>query len=956
METAQSKAVNIPLLDGKDVYIANHYLNNSLNGYTLRDKFGNLNTRKFIATMDYSLDLIKLNDVYKEVYRNRNFYEYVGKNKKYTRHIINVTFKYSNKLYNKAGLGLYIKFGYSPTEITLKDNVCVKNGILIAIKTLPNKVKSKNITDDYLVRSPLSQEILGKYFYYDTELGVYKAKNNIETLTTISDIRTDLYENGFVCDGIKYVRFKRSSGSSRVGKCLFIDEKLYKKMHKWEMCGLNMKNGAKCDLASLEPYIALTLSSIIDTINITPNEILVIPDYESKFTTTCVATELDNNNRLVSSAKQVDMSNSIWDGQSLLDVSKFGDYKEYGMLLLRTRFFKSACFNTNIQKWFEDNGITEVSQLNGYTQANSISEIKLITTPSSIKYLKFGSLEDWLWTIEPQFGVVKHDKPTHYFDGRVVQTHYQLLNTLQLTQDEVQEFLKPTIDYITKLKTDSAVFRHHIKYSIPDYTNGRELANKNEIIYYLLGLNNQFCKTKMYKEFCNETVKAFVKNCRKGHIFVHGNYSTLFGNPIEMLKSSIGKFDGVPEIEAGTVHCTMFNDGDNLVGSRSPHVTMGNILCCKNKIYDNISEYFNLTKEIVCVNSIKDNLLERLSGSDFDSDTILLTDNKILYKGALRNYSNFLVPTKLVKSRKCERKYTARDKADLDIKTGTNKIGEIINLSQELNSKLWELIYNGHGTKSNEVQSLYADIAQLDVMSNLEIDSAKRENPANNSMELKLLKSKYATYDEQGRYVRPLFFKYLDKYKGYDNSRKFYKLYNTTMDYLELALNKIPRMRSKGSSLGLADVLKPSNEINGQVYYEQVERILSAIQDAKDEISHLWSQYKSKNSSLSKGEDSFSYEQCLTMTDEIKESCIEYINSLKISHKTMRYLLSLIEKPTHKSYSSLFLSAMFTYHNINFDELIADSQENILQLEECSSNTEEQVVKLYDFYYRYKSC
>ena len=82
---AQSKAVNIPLLDGKDVYISNHYINNSLNGYTLRDKFGDLNIKKFVATMDYSLDLIKLNDVYKEVYRNRNFYEYVGRNKKYTR-------------------------------------------------------------------------------------------------------------------------------------------------------------------------------------------------------------------------------------------------------------------------------------------------------------------------------------------------------------------------------------------------------------------------------------------------------------------------------------------------------------------------------------------------------------------------------------------------------------------------------------------------------------------------------------------------------------------------------------------------------------------------------------------------------------------------------------------------------------------------------------------------------
>ena len=265
------------------------------------------------------------------------------------------------------------------------------------------------------------------------------------------------------------------------------------------------------------------------------------------------------------------------------------------------------------------------------------------------------------------------------------------------------------------------------------------------------------------------------------------------------------------------------------------------------------------------------------------------------------------------------------------------------------------LILSRYDIQSNEVQSLYADIAQLDVMSNLEIDSAKRENPANNSMELKLLKAKYAVYDNKGRYVRPLFFKYLDKYKGYDNNRKHYRLYNTTMDYVELALNKIPRVRNNAPLLNLSDIFKSSNAIDGQVYYEQVERILSAIQDTKDEIGHLWSKYKSKTGNVNKGEDAFSYEQCLKMTEETKEDCVEYINSLKISKKTMRYLLSLIEKPTHKNYSALFLSAIFTYHNINFDELVADSQENVFQIKECPIESEQYDIKLYDFNYRYVS-
>ena len=72
---------------------------------------------------------------------------------------------------------------------------------------------------------------------------------------------------------------------------------------------------------------------------------------------------------------------------------------------------------------------------------DNISDIKIITTPSSIKYCKFGTIEQWLNLIETTFGIVKHEKPTHYFDGRMVSCHYQLINTLQLTEKEVQTLL-----------------------------------------------------------------------------------------------------------------------------------------------------------------------------------------------------------------------------------------------------------------------------------------------------------------------------------------------------------------------------------------------------------------------------------------------------------------------------------------------------------------------------------
>lgn len=170
---------------------------------------------------------------------------------------------------------------------------------------------------------------------------------------------------------------------------------------------------------------------------------------------------------------------------------------------------------------------------------------------------------------------------------------------------------------------------------------------------------------------------------------------------------------------------------------------MGNVLLAKNVDNVEIQQYVNATPEIVCVNSIGENILFRLSGADFDSDTMMLTDNPILIKAAERNYHRFLVPTSMVEAKKIVRHYTRSDQSDLDIKTSVNKIGEIVNLSQELNTKLWDAL-NG-GAEFSKYEELYCEIAQLDVLSNIEIDKAKREYAVDSVAEIKRLRKSMKT-------------------------------------------------------------------------------------------------------------------------------------------------------------------------------------------------------------------
>lgn len=640
----------IPSIDAKDLYLSNNYIDSSKKEYSLLRKDGTNNLNKYINSFDYSLDLIELRDVAKLAYKGTNDkLSFIDKDKEYSYKVINVTFKYSVREFNKISKDLYVRNKYNiynyKDELDKNGYVIRKdskgNDILIAIKLntpydeellngaipyLPkyfeckkyippeDKKKDKDNSNNDI------EEENGKYAFYLAD------KKTIPTVESSEALRTWIYENGFNCNGIHFVRFKRSSGSARVGKCLFIDERLYPPMHESEKCGLKIKEGMPLDIAAFEAYISLTTSSIIDKMEIKPENILVIDDADSNFKEVAICTG-ERNGELYTEEKEMDICNSIWDGQSLIDVSLMSEYSDKGMLLLRNKFFKSCCFNTNIQKFFEDNGITDISQLNGITIATDIKDVKLITTPSSIKYFKFGEggrekvFKKWLKHIYKYFGIVKYDKNTHFFDGRMVQAHYQLINSLQLSKEEVSAVVKDGLDYISLINTDPDVMRYHLKFKNDlehPFECDNVMKNKNEIVFKMLHFDCGFEDTKIYYDFKKDLCKSYIKNMKKGHILIDGTYATLFGNPYEMLLQSIGKYkeNRSETLQPGEVHNTRYGYGDELLGCRSPNCTIGNILVTKNVACDVIDKYFNLTNNIICINSINENILERLSGAD----------------------------------------------------------------------------------------------------------------------------------------------------------------------------------------------------------------------------------------------------------------------------------------------------------------------------------------------------
>ena len=107
-----------------------------------------------------------------------------------------------------------------------------------------------------------------------------------------------------------------------------------------------------------------------------------------------------------------------------------------------------------------------------------------------------------------------------------------------------------------------------------------------------------------------------------------------------------------------------------------------------------------------------------------------------------------------------------------------------------------------HGATYKDIEKVYFDICQLAVLSNLAIDAAKKEFDVKIEKELINIKSKWIRKDKTDRVIKPFFFGFLAKEKGYYNpARKNYMHHDTAMDYLHRIVNKYTLPKNMESNL-----------------------------------------------------------------------------------------------------------------------------------------------------------
>ncbi|MBR5222402.1 MAG: hypothetical protein IKV66_15570 [Clostridia bacterium] len=894
-------------LDGCDIFRHMHAANGIAPLTALKD--GKLDISRFEGVLDESLETEKLAAVYKKHAKEIGV-PYLEHN--CTRAVISVSFDFAIKEFEKYGRR-FVRHGHDVADADMTDHICVRDidgePTLIAVEVPYNKD-----TDYAHVENPIGEEILGKYFSYDSEKQCYcRTGKALETAVKCEEIRAVLYRDGFSVDGIHYVRYKRSAGSSRSGHCLFIAEPLYDDMMAWSSCGLSAEVD---DQASWQAYISLTLSSIESILKLPKKAILIIPDQTSVFKTHAVCVRQTEDGMLTAAEEETEVENVIWDGEALMDVSVFNDngYGEHSMMLLRNRFFKTCAFNTNLQLWFQVNDIKQIRQLAGFTTARDVTDIKLVITESSLKYLKFLPKEMplkekfklWLDAAyegkdTSDFGVVKTDHYPTQMNGNMSYTSYQIINTMPFSYAETENFLAMSLEYLEKLQKRSTYMRFHLNHvGLQDDIDSKTLTVDNyrqRLIHDLTTRTPQFEHTSIYKDFRTEVCKIFKDKLKSGRVLVDGNYQTLFGNPIEFLCAIIDKDYKVNHplaITGDNAYCSHYRDGDAYLCIRSPHITMGNLYLAENTPHHYIDSYFNLNPNILCVNAIRNNIQQQLNGCDYDSDAVLVTWNTPLrYHSALIRDAFPIPVCKIDPIGKASYTNTPESLAQLDQKISDNKIGEIINLSQFLNSLFWDEFhrldcFNNRG-EFQKLKPLYYEICILAVLSGMEIDKAKRLYDVDTGKVLGQLKRRKQEFVKSHGGKLPAFYEFMTEGNVTSKSDKNVKL-NTPMCHIYDIVESLKTRSEYTHHVNFRDLFDLDTADGDSNDSHRKKNIIDAVLKAGAEIRSIKIRAKDKKDKERK--------ILIEQADKVFQSCLKTVSKYIVNDHVLHLLLTELDLGT----------------------------------------------------------
>ena len=207
-------------------------------------------------------------------------------------------------------------------------------------------------------------------------------------------------------------------------------------------------------------------------------------------------------------------------------------------------------------------------------------------------------------------------------------TNYQFLQGYDLTDEQIDELIAPTVNEIKDVLTGdwrktvlflkgSGLSRDNIEYLDDDFVKAVMIDHRI--------LDDPFVQNSIY-----QLIRNRINEAKVGVLKVHGNYSIISGDPYLLCQSIFGmELTGL--LKAGEIYNEYWgNVGSNqLACFRAPMSVQNNVRKVMPVFGDEVRHWYQYIKTCTVFNAW-DTATAALNGCDFDGDIVFLTDNVVL--------------------------------------------------------------------------------------------------------------------------------------------------------------------------------------------------------------------------------------------------------------------------------------------------------------------------------------
>lgn len=510
---------------------------------------------------------------------------------------------------------------------------------------------------------------------------LYKLQYQKDYLSVIMDRESDYdrANNGFSVNGIRYRRFLGTNGGIKNSTIVYVNEELYPELkHRLD----NGRNLAKELVpAKLEAYQALVCSG--STPLPAPKGFIVVNDCITHFKEDVITIndEADGEPALeFVKDYQVEHNGSDGFGLMLPSYSRLvngaltGDY-EHTISGMNTRYAweKGMVYTFDFVEFAEKvAGTYEITDAWGTKR--DVRDAEVILTVSMLKlWDSYDSWKSYCENCEKNHYQFSTPKVTPQNLENVRYTNYQFLQSYDLTDEELLELCKPTINEVNGVL--GLDYRKSIAFLAGfDISSENALSARYDWAAKALMANPDMIDDPFIRRKIYNMIKARIEAAKRGAIKINANFAMISGDPYALAQSMFGlEITGL--LNAGEIYHKYWIDkgSDYLSCFRAPMTSKYNIRKLKLNKSEQCSHWFQYMSTVAILNNW-DTSCDALDGCDFDGDTMFCTDNQVI----LRNTQNY--PTIMCIQRRAEKKVVVEDDIIVANKLAFNdEIGKVTN-------------------------------------------------------------------------------------------------------------------------------------------------------------------------------------------------------------------------------------------------------------------------------------